>query len=399
MLGEATAPRSPIGDWCLDRALLHLNHGAFGALPRLVREVQDQFRDRVEAEPMVWYDRHHLPAMDRSRTVLATCLGVPENTLALVPNTTTGINGILASCTVSPGDEWLCTDHTYNATRNALHRWATARGASVRVVALPFPVSEAGAWEQILLDAVGPATRLMLLDHVSSGTGAVLDVARLVPVLEGRGVRVLLDTAHGAGMLDVSPLESGASWTVGNGHKWLFGAKGSGFVHVRSDLISTSQPLVTSHGWNASDGERGRFRWMSDWLGTLDYTAMYVLPEAIAFADGLHALGTAGHRQALLEQARRWTHRLAEAMGQVPPLPDAMLGAMAVVCLPDAAAPAPEVPRDPLIQALRDHHGIVAGVFNWPSWPRRVLRVSAQAYLPEDAPERLLEALRDLGAC
>jgi isopenicillin-N epimerase len=227
----------------------------------------------------------------------------------------------------------------------------------------------------------------------------VLDVARLVPVLEGRGVRVLLDAAHGAGTLDVSPVASGASWTVGNGHKWLFGAKGSGFVHVRPDLISTSQPLVTSHGWNAPAGERGRFRWMADWLGTLDYTAMYVMPEAIAFADSLHVAGTAGHRQALLEQARRWTRRLAEAMGQVPPLPDAMLGAMAVACLPDATGPTPDMPRDTLIQALRDHHGIVAGVFNWPSWPRRVLRVSAQAYLPEDAPERLLEALRDLGAC
>ncbi|MEB3237249.1 MAG: aminotransferase class V-fold PLP-dependent enzyme [Candidatus Sericytochromatia bacterium] len=395
----AGTPRSPIGDWCLDPALLHLNHGAFGALPRLVREVQDQFRDQVEAEPMVWYDRHHLPAMDRARMGLAGALGVADGEIVLVPNATTGVNAVLASCPVEDGEEWLCTDHAYNATRNALHRWAEARGAVVRVVPLPFPVSEAGTWEQRILEAITPATRLCLLDHVSSGTGAVLDVERLVPLLEERGVRVLLDSAHGAGMLEWSLGTTGASWTVGNGHKWLFGAKGSGFVHVRGDRTATFQPLATSHGWNAADGGRGRFRWMADWLGTLDYTAMYVLPEALAFADGLHPDGASGHRAALRAMALRWTRMLTEASGRRPALPDAMLGSMAVLALPDADQPAPELPRDPLIQALRDSHGIVAGVFNWPAWPKRILRVSAQAYLAEEAPERLLEALRDVGAC
>ena len=36
----------------LDPALTHLNHGAFGAVPRSVREAQDRARARIEGAPM-----------------------------------------------------------------------------------------------------------------------------------------------------------------------------------------------------------------------------------------------------------------------------------------------------------------------------------------------------------
>ncbi|MEB3298689.1 MAG: aminotransferase class V-fold PLP-dependent enzyme [Candidatus Sericytochromatia bacterium] len=397
MNGPEASAWSSSEDWCLAPDLLHLNHGAFGAVPKAVREAQQALRDRVEAEPAVWFERHHLPALDHAREELASFLGTRPASLALVPNATVGVNTVLASCPVEPGEEWMCTDHTYHATRNALLRWADARGATVRAVPLPFPIARDGDWEERILAAVGPRTRLALLDHVTSATGAVLDVARLVPELERRGVRVLLDSAHGAGMLDWSLEQTGASWTVGNGHKWLCGAKGSGFLHVRGDLLDQVEPLVTSHGRDAPDGERGRFRWMADWLGTLDYTAMYVLPEALAFVERLRSGGWPAHRAALLRRARSWTLRSQEILGQPSPLPSGMMGAMSVMILPDGHGVL-SGPRDPLNLQLRDQHGIVAGVFNWPTWPRRILRLSAQAYVPEDAPERLIEALRELGA-
>jgi isopenicillin-N epimerase len=59
-----------------------------------------------------------------------------------------------------------------------------------------------------------------------------------------------------------------------------------------------------------------------------------------------------------------------------------MIGAMVSLPLPDATTPAPPEAAaiDPLQDALMDRHRIEVPIFPWPSWPRRCVRVTAQAY-------------------
>ena len=42
----------------------------------------------------------------------------------------------------------------------------------------------------------------------------------------------------------------GAAYWTGDGHKWLCAPKGSGILHVRSDLRAGIHPLAVSHGAN-----------------------------------------------------------------------------------------------------------------------------------------------------
>jgi isopenicillin-N epimerase len=389
---------APAGTFRLDRAVVFLNHGSFGACPRAVLEHQASLRERLEAEPVRFMLRELPPLLEAARADVAAFVGADPADLVFVPNATTGVNTVLRSLDLAPGDELLVTDHTYGACRVAVDAVAAAAGARVVCARVPFPLASPGEVLDAVLGAVGPATRLALLDHVTSPTALVLPIAQLVAALAERGVDTLVDGAHGPGMLPLDLSSLGAAYYVANGHKWLCAPKGAGFLHVRRDRQASLRPLVLSFGAGPRADARSRFQAAFGWTGTDDPTAVLCLPAALRCMGGLLPGGwpaLRAHNHALALRAR---DRLRAVLGCAPPAPDAMLGSMATLPLPDGdgEAPVPPFGIDPLQERLWAEHRIDVPVMGWPATPRRVLRVSAQLYNEPEHYERLAGALAGL---
>lgn len=134
------------------------------------------------------------------------------------------------------------------------------------------------------------------------------------------------------------------------------------------------------------------------WLGTSCPSPVLALPTCISFlhtlvrggADGggLGALVARDHDLAVA--ARRIACR---ALGIPLPCPDSMMGAMATIPLPDSPGPAQEGMLL-LQQALWKEHKIVVPVYSWPAYPKRVIRLSAQAYNSLEQYLRFVDCLR-----
>jgi isopenicillin-N epimerase len=199
-------------------------------------------------------------------------VGADADDLAFVPNATHGVATILRNLRFAPGDEIVATDHEYNAALN-MARFAAARdGARLVVARIALPVAGPDDVVERVLAAVSPRTRLVLISHVTSPTALVLPVDRLVPALEGRGIAVLVDGAHGPGMLPLDLGSLGASFYTGNLHKWVCAPRGAAFLHVRRDRQGAIRPLAISHGANDPRPTRSTFRKEFDWTGTADPT-------------------------------------------------------------------------------------------------------------------------------
>ncbi len=377
--------------WALDPGVTQLNHGSFGAVLVDVLEEQRRWQELFEANPTYFVNELYQPAVDAAREATAAFVGSDPADLAFVRNATTGVNDVLLSLepSLGPGDEIVVPDHTYNACRNAVDVAALRTGATVVVAPLPFPVEAPGQVTDAVLDKVGPRTRLVLIDWISSASAILFPVADIVSQLEP-DVPVLIDAAHAPGQVSMSLDALGASFVAGNAHKWMCSPKGAAILHVRRDHHDIIRPGTVSHGWNTPLGGRSRFHHLFDYTGTDDNSAWLTLPYVISTMAGLHPGGWDGVMAVNHDLAVAGRSIVADRIGAGRPVPDAMLGAMAVIPLP--VEPVPDVHPHPLSGVLRRKWSVEVPVWTTPDGTVQ-LRISAQLYNTLDDYEALAAAL------
>lgn len=375
--------------WWLEPEVTFLNHGAFGACPKPVLEIQQQFRQRLEQQPLRFLAQDLEGLLDAARATLAEFVEADPLDLAFVPNATTGVNTVLRSLHFTPADQLLTTNHEYNACRNALDFVAARSGAQVVVADIPLPLQSPDQVIEAVIAKISPKTRLALLDHVTSQTGLVMPIQRLISELKQRGIDTLIDGAHAPGTVPLNLSAIGATYYTGNCHKWLCAPKGAAFLYVQRDRQAQIRPLTISHGANSPRTERSRFRLEFDWPGTYDPSAYLSVPTAIQFMGTLLPGGWPELMAQNRIKALAARKILCEALKVPPPCPDEMIAALAVVPLPDGSYQA-------LQTALLEQYGIEVPIVPWPMGQKRWVRVAAQIYNTLPQYEYLAQALVDL---
>jgi len=367
-------------EWGLDPDFLTVNHGSFGATPKVVLKAQDEWRARMEAQPTRFFSRELPEALRAAATVLAKALSAEPDDVVFVPNATTGCNAVLRSMQLREGDELLHASHVYNAVRNTMLYVAERAGAKVVSAELPYPRPDKAVLLANIEKAITKRTKIVVIDHITSPSGLVLPIKEIIDLCHAAGMPVLVDGAHGPGQVPLDLTALGADWYVGNCHKWWSAPKGCGFLHARGDRRTDLHPVTISHGYGAG------FTKEFDWVGTVDPTAWLARPAALDFFE--RSGGTA-----LMERNKRLAAEagamLAATLGtEVGAMPD-MAGAMASVRLPFEMAATREaaVPIRTALQAA----GCDAPVHGLPSGPW--LRLSAYAYNELSDYQRLAQIL------
>lgn len=370
-------------EWPLDWTKLTVNHGAFGATPKVVLAAQAEWRDRMEAQPSIFMRRVLPDALRASAETLALFLGARGEDIAFVDNATTGCNAVLRSLDLKEGDEIVLHSQAYGAVLNTVRYVAKRSGARIVEVDLPFPGSDVTAFATRFAAALGPRTRIAVVDHITSPSALLLPVNEIARLCREANVPLLVDGAHGPGHTEIDLGAIDADWYVGNCHKWLAAPKGCAFLWSRRERQQGLHPTTISHGYEG--GYLAEF----DWTGTRDNTAYLALDAAIAFHE---RLGGAKLRARNIRLARQAGHLLAERFGtEVGNAGHAT--AMTMVRLP-LAGPFIKERATALRLRLLDEFETDAPVHAHPNglW----LRVSAHAYNDIDDYQKLAELCRKL---
>ena len=387
-------PSSIAKHWTFDHSRVFLNHGSFGACPDFVIAEQRKWQNLMEQEPVRFFEELMPDLLLKSREALGSFLSCSADDLAFVSNATSGVNTILRSLNFEEGDEILVPNHAYQACRNTIDFVASRWGAKVVEVAIPFPIDGPQVVIDLMKAACSERTKLVMIDTVTSPTGLRMPFEELTAFFESQGVEVLLDAAHGIGMIPLNLDELGASYVTSNCHKWLCAPKGSAFLYVRHDKQSKIQPLTISHGHTFPLGDTTRFRHEFDWTGTQDISGWCALPAVI---EGMAELVDGGwdaimqHNHNLAIQGR---DLLCQRLGIQQPCPNEMIACISTIKLPGEIPPKEKLHEpDPLHHILSEKYNIQVPVWSWPNPEGRYLRISAQLYNSIEQYELLAEAL------
>ena len=383
--------RGMLEHWTIDSDTTYLNHGTVGVVPRRVLAAQQAIRDEMERQPARFMLRQvsHLVGaptdeptlVRRAAGAVASFLGADGDDLVFVDNATSGANAVLRSFPFQAGDEILLTDHNYGATARVAAFVARERGAVVRTLAVPYPRFDRQCLVEAVERAIGPRTRVAVLDHITSESALVFPLADLARRCRERGVAVLADGAHAPGTLPIDIPTLGVDWYVGNLHKWAYAPRSCGILWARPDRQAGLHPPVVS--WGLDQGFLAEF----DWVGTRDPSPWLAAPVGLGLLQELD-----------FDAVRRYNHDLAwracqeltDRWGGAVERDEESVGSMVTVPLPKTFGCTPELAsrlRDSLLDD--DHIEIHVHARDGQMW----VRVSAQVYNDWSDIERLSGAI------
>jgi isopenicillin-N epimerase len=365
----------------LDPDVVHLNHGAYGVAPVVVRQAAAAWREHAERNP------HRFNRVEVARLVAAArehaagFLGIDPSRAAWVRNVSEGLSAVLGSLALRPGDELVTSTHGYGAVRMALSHHAARAGA--RIVEAAYPV---GAEDDVIVSAYAAAcsarTRLVVIDRITSPTATVIPVAAVAAAAANAGALVLVDAAHAPGQLRDDIEAFGADHWIGNLHKWAYTPRGSAILWSRPGAAVA--PTVLS--WQLEDGYAASF----DYPGTWDYASWLAAAEGLAYWEALGGWDAVGRLADMVTDGQK---RVAEALSvTLERLPAAPAPAMRLVPLPDGVLTSPDQ-VDPFYEALSRQRVEVAPVyFDGVGY----LRIAAAPYNTPDDYSRLADTVRKL---
>ncbi len=270
-------------EFLLDRDVVFLNHGSFGACPRQVMEEYWRWQRELEREPVRFMTEHWVDKWDRARRVLADFVGAATYNIAFIENSTYGANTAANSLPLGEGDVVLATDMEYGACKKAWMYHSQRKGFEYREFPLPLQFTSADELIRAVEQAITPEVKVLFISHIVSATAVILPLKDIVELVRSHGIITVVDGAHAPGQINLNLDELGADIYFGNCHKWLLTPKGTAFIYVRPEYQDVIQPPIISWGTDWDDPHPVRFIADLEYQGTRDISAFLTIPAAIEF--------------------------------------------------------------------------------------------------------------------
>lgn len=189
-----------------------------------------------------------------ARGALARTINAAPNEIALNRNATDGINFVLAGLSLPAGSTLLTTDEEHPAVMFPITHTARRCSGIVRTLSLRGSDDELLSRLRHILREQQVA--IAVISHVSCETGRRLPIAEICAICREHGVLTLVDGAQSVGQVPVDVREIGCDFMAGNGHKWLCGPNGTGFLYVQKNRVDSLTPPYVGAGATSPDFDR-----------------------------------------------------------------------------------------------------------------------------------------------
>jgi cysteine desulfurase / selenocysteine lyase len=221
---------------------IYLDHAAVGPLPQPTSAAISRYAQQAEREgDTAWPQWSRGVEVCRKRA--ATLLGCELTEIALIPNTTFGINLIANGLRWRAGDNLVVPANEF--VSNLLPwRLLENRGVEVRCIS-----GDDNEMVDRVLKSMDNRTRLVSLSWVHYLTGYRADLARICDAVHANGSLFMVDAIQGLGAFSLSLAEIPIDFLAADGHKWMLGPEGAGLMFIRQPRLDELDPIMM--GWGS----------------------------------------------------------------------------------------------------------------------------------------------------
>ncbi len=221
----------------------YFDHAAVAPLPApAVEAVTAWARQAAEEGDTVW--PQWAARTEEVRRTAAQLINAEPSEIALVPNTTAGVNLVAEGFPWQAGDNVVTLDNEFPTNQ---YPWMNLARRGVETRRVPAPEGRVDL--NRVAEACDARTRIVSLSWVGFASGWRLDVAQAAQTAHDRGALFFLDAIQGMGVFPLNVKTSGVDFLAADGHKWMLGPEGAGVFFCRQEHLDRLQPLGV--GWHS----------------------------------------------------------------------------------------------------------------------------------------------------
>ncbi len=227
------------------RRWAYFDHAAVAPIPDGARQAIERYARELSESGDVSWPRWASVGRTEARLSAARLIGADADEIALIPNTTFGINVVAEGFPWRPGDNVVVPSNEFPSN---LLPWRnqTRKGVEVRVVAVP---ADGRVDADLLAPHIDARTRLVAVSWVGFASGFRIDIGQIADLVHQRGGLLCLDAIQGLGPFALDVRSDGVDFLAADGHKWLLGPEGAGLLYIAKEHLDLLQPVWI--GWNS----------------------------------------------------------------------------------------------------------------------------------------------------
>jgi cysteine desulfurase/selenocysteine lyase len=224
----------------------YLNAASVAPLPERSRRAVDAY-NAARSNIHGLRDEHFEPVLQRARAAAARLVGADEDEIALLPNTSYGLNLAAMTLPIAPGMRIVVSDNEFPAN---VYPWmGRSRRDGVPLTRVPCDALGRPDEDRIREELDRGEVAVFALSAVQFATGWHADVPGLGRFCRERGIRFVVDGIQSLGQVPFDVREAQVDVLATGGHKWLLSPFATGFTYVRRELHEVMEPQVA--GWTS----------------------------------------------------------------------------------------------------------------------------------------------------
>jgi len=235
-------------DFPSSKEYIYMNTAAISLKPIQVIKAVTSFEESYEISGTANFsDNFEDQVLEEARSKVSNLINCRIDDVAIVTNTSEGMNFAAHAIKMSPGSNVVSTDLEFPTVTYPWLRIAKGEKLDVR-----FALNRDGVVAiEDLEKLVDDKTKVIALSHVEYSSGFRFDLKEVADLAHKHGALLVVDAIQSLGVIPFDVKREDVDVLISAAYKWLLGPFGAGFLYMRDEIYHDVEPIFA--GWRSKE--------------------------------------------------------------------------------------------------------------------------------------------------